>query len=147
MFDRGFLAGLVVFLIGHILYVLAFNDLVRFTEIAPLLLIGIGVFSSAVFAWLRPHLGSLQLPVSAYVLVITAMLWSACAVYFETAQSQDFRLLALVGATAFYFSDLAVAIEQFVHSSFTNRAWGLPLYYLGQFLLAFSISNFGTDVL
>ena len=48
--------------------------------------------------------------------------------------------LLLAGAFAFYVSDLAVARERFVSSSFLNRAWGLPLYYGAQILLAASVA-------
>jgi hypothetical protein len=43
-----------------------------------------------------------------------------------------------VGAVAFAVSDLSVARERFVHKSFTNLVWGLPLYYAAQQTLAAS---------
>jgi len=49
------------------------------------------------------------------------------------------RLLVFVGAVSFYLSDLFVARDRFLKSEFTNRLIGLPLYYCGQFLLAFSV--------
>ena len=42
----------------------------------------------------------------------------------------------LLGALAFFVSDLAVARDRFVVKQFSNRLWGLPAYYLGQVLLA-----------
>ena len=48
-------------------------------------------------------------------------------------------LLVLGGALSFYFSDIFVARDRFLKNQFLNRLIGLPLYYLGQFLLAFSI--------
>lgn len=48
---------------------------------------------------------------------------------------------ASAGAVLFYLSDLAVARDRFVKSSFLNRALGLPTYYLGQLLLAFTIGS------
>ena len=48
----------------------------------------------------------------------------------------DWRIA--LGATAFFLSDIAVARNRFVAPGFTNRAWGLPLYYVGQVLLALS---------
>lgn len=137
--ERWFLAGLVVFLLGHILYVVAFNSLVTFIHLSLLLLILIGMVSAGFFLWLRPKLGEMQAPVFAYVLVITLMVWSAWAVYFETSEPENFRWLVAVGATCFYASDMAVAIDRFVQPAFNNAYWGLPLYYAGQFLLALSI--------
>jgi len=48
-----------------------------------------------------------------------------------------------LGATCFYFSDLSVARDRFVQKGYINRLIGLPLYYLGQFLLAFSLGALG----
>jgi hypothetical protein len=45
----------------------------------------------------------------------------------------------LIGAVAFYVSDLAVARQRFVRQQVLNRLWGLPLYYGAQLLLASSI--------
>lgn len=137
--QRWFLAGLVVFLLGHILYVFAFNSQVGFAELSPVLLIAIAFLSAAFYGWLSPHLGEMRMPVFAYVLVITAMVWSAWAVYFETDTKEEFRRLVIVGATCFYASDMAVAIDRFVQPKFKNAFWGLPLYYAGQFMLALSI--------
>jgi hypothetical protein len=36
-----------------------------------------------------------------------------------------------------------VARNKFIRNEFLNRLVGLPLYYLGQFLLAFSIGQVG----
>jgi len=43
-----------------------------------------------------------------------------------------------VGAFAFYLSDLAVARQRFVAKSFWNKAWGLPLYFGAQLILAWT---------
>jgi len=40
---------------------------------------------------------------------------------------------------SFYISDLFVARDRFFKTEFSNRLLGLPLYYAGQFLLAFSV--------
>lgn len=136
---RWFLAGLIVFLLGHVLYVIAFNSLVSFTVLSPIYLLLTALLSGGFFIWLNPKLGDMQIPVLAYVLVITVMLWSAWAVYFETEKSQDFQRLVAIGATCFYLSDMAVAIDRFVKPAWNNAYWGLPLYYIGQFLLAFSV--------
>ena len=45
----------------------------------------------------------------------------------------------LVGAVLFYLSDLAVARERFVVRSFWNGAWGSPMYFVGQVVLALTV--------
>ena len=48
--------------------------------------------------------------------------------------------LAALGAVAFAAADISVARDRFVVSAFLNRAWGLPVYYSAQLLLAWSIT-------
>ena len=138
--DAGwFVAGLAAFLLGHVCYVVAFNGLVIVTSLNSLILSLIVLVSAGIFLWLRPHLGPMRNPVIAYIVVITLMLCSAWAVFFVTDMGVTFRVLVAVGATAFYISDITVARDRFMGAGFINRAVGLPLYYLGQFMLAFSV--------
>lgn len=134
-----FRAGLLAFLLGHLAYVWAFTHLVRPAHwINPgfMLLVAVGIW---VFWWLRPHLGKLKGPVVAYIVVITLMLCGAWAVWLRSALKPGLATAILVGALAFYLSDLCVARDRFVKKEFRNRLLGLPLYYLGQFLLAWSV--------
>jgi uncharacterized membrane protein YhhN len=136
---RLFLAGLVSFLAGHLLYTFAFFSLagpgrLRWIAVAPVLAVSI-----AVFLWLRPHLGRMLVPVLAYVAVITAMVIGAAALLYTETVRFPGRALALSGALLFYLSDVFVARQRFVTSNFFNRAVGLPLYFAGQFMIAFSI--------
>ena len=48
-------------------------------------------------------------------------------------------MTVFVGAVSFYLSDVFVARDRFLKSEFVNRLIGLPMYYCGQFLLAFSV--------
>jgi len=137
--DRAFLMGLVSFLLGHVLYVVCFfyvADVSQWTWIGGL--VGLLV-SGLVFGWLRPHLGSMLIPVTAYVVVITVMVIGAWTVLGDTRLNFAGRLLVFIGAVSFYLSDLFVARDRFLQSEFANRLIGLPMYYCGQFLLAFSV--------
>lgn len=131
--DTAFLAGLGAFLLGHLAYVIAAAQLVSPAEwpshagvlaLAPL------VVGIVVLVWLWPRLGSMKVPVIAYVLTIIAMVIGALASpvhYFQ------------VGAVLFFASDLAVAKDKFVGASVVNRVWGLPCYYAAQLLIAWSL--------
>ena len=137
--DRAFLMGLVSFLLGHVLYVICFfyvADISHWTWIGCL--VGLLV-SVPVFLWLRPHLGSMLRPVIAYIVVITIMVIGAWTVLGDANLNFTGRLLVFMGAVSFYLSDLFVARDRFLKSEFSNRLMGLPMYYLGQFLLAFSV--------
>ncbi len=72
-------------------------------------------------------------PVDVYIVVITLMVATAFA-----ASRVGAPTTVLAGAIAFYLSDLSVARDRFVCSTFTNRLWGLPLYYVAQLLLGSS---------
>ncbi len=132
--DKTFLAGLSSFLLGHLLYVVAFLQLplnltAMLVSLLPAILLA--VFS---LRWLWPHLpANMQLPVLAYIGVICSMLLMAGSTW-----GSGPGLLVLVGAWGFAISDLAVARNQFVHPGFSNRLWGLPLYFGSQLLLAYS---------
>jgi uncharacterized membrane protein YhhN len=131
-----FLAGLVSFLLGHVAYAVAFAE--RGLSVGGVVLAALALVPAALAAlrWLGPHVpAEMRLPVRAYVTVISAMV--ACAVGTEVAASAP---AILVGALMFFVSDLAVARDRFVAPGPWNRAWGLPLYYGAQLVLASTTS-------
>ncbi len=134
-----FLCGLVSFLLGHLFYVAAFFYTVGINQGTVIGLAISAMASGGVFLWLRPHLGSMKIPVIFYILVITAMVVSACSVLAGGELALSGRMLVFIGALSFYVSDVFVARQRFLKTEFRNRLIGLPLYYSGQFMLAFSI--------
>lgn len=140
---KAFLAGLSVFLLGHLVYVAAFFCIANINVWGVFSLTVAGTISGSVYAWLKPHLGSMKGPVIAYVVTITVMVAGAGSVAGVSHFSATGRWLVAGGAIFFYLSDLFVARHQFVKDAFFNRAAGLPLYYLGQFFLAFSVGQIG----
>jgi len=133
-----FLAGLTVFLTGHLLYAFGFF---RVTEIGQLTGIGFLVIAAAgglVYFRLRTYLGRMKVPVIFYMIVISVMLTGAWAVLWDCGLTRSGRIMIFSGASLFYLSDLFVARNRFVKKEFSNRLIGLPMYYTGQFLLAFS---------
>ena len=141
--EKMFLCGLVSFLLGHVFYVIAFFSA---TELNLWTWLGLGiclVLSGGIYFWLRPHLGSMNLPVLFYVIVITVMVVGACTVLGNSRLALSGRMLVFWGAVSFYFSDVFVARDRFLKPEFSNRLIGLPLYYFGQYLLAFSVGFLG----
>jgi uncharacterized membrane protein YhhN len=135
--DRAFLAGLVAFLGGHVAYVVAFTRVVPIDAWphAPIVLIALPIVAAAgALAWLWRGLGSMRIPVIAYVAVITTMVIGALVC--ERAIGWH---VATAGALLFFASDLSVARDRFVAHDFVNRAWGLPAYYVAQLLFAWSV--------
>ena len=137
--EKAFLLGLVSFLLGHVAYVVAFFLAAQVTQWTWIGFILCLILSGGVFLWLRPHLGSMLGPVIAYIVVISAMVVGAWTVIGDPNLALPGRTLIFVGAVSFYFSDIFVARDRFLKNEHLNRLFGLPMYYCGQFLLAFSI--------
>jgi uncharacterized membrane protein YhhN len=141
--SRAFMAGLVAFLLGHAAYVVAIchrmmpDEWLDFGGIRVAIPIVAGI---AALTWLWPHLGKMKVPVIFYVLTIVAMVAGAIAIVTADGLPPRNGKLLAAGAVLFFASDLAVARNRFIEKSVTNRAWGLPAYYAGQLLIAWSIS-------
>ncbi len=134
-----FLAGLISFLLGHAFYIFAFftvAQISRWTWVGALVVF---IISGSVYSWLRPRLGSMKGPVLVYVIVISVMFSGAWSVLGESNLTLLGRIMVFVGALSFYFSDVFVARDRFLKKESLNRLIGLPMYYAGQFLLAFSV--------
>ena len=135
--ERSFLAGLAAFLCGHLLFAVAFFQL-------PVNLMGLAISAlpvlvllGTVWRWLMPHVNrDMKIPVTLYILVISAMLLCAGMTAGHPAAT-----LIIVGAWGFACSDLAVARRQFIlPASRLNGVWGTPLYFLSQMVLASSLA-------
>jgi uncharacterized membrane protein YhhN len=138
---RAFVAGMVLFALDHLCVMRAVAHVVEPGEwpmawaLAPLAL------GAAVLVWLWSTLGLLRVPVAIYTALIALMLTAACAPLLVGAPpwfGERRAALLAGGALAFFLSDLAVARQRFAHESFWNKAAGLPLYYGGQLLIAWS---------
>jgi uncharacterized membrane protein YhhN len=137
--EKAFKAGLVAFLIGHVFYIFSFSSLIQIDQWISGLSFYLFGISALIFLWLRPHLKSMLIPVLLYILVITVMVSGAWAVFLKSSFQTSGKTLLLAGSLCFYFSDVFVARDKFIKEEYRNRLLGLPLYYAGQFLLAFSI--------
>lgn len=129
-----FLAGMGAFALTHACYSVAF--VARGVAAVPLVVAAIVVSTASawVWRWLRPHLPpGMVVPIGVYVTLGSLMVTLAWASF-----GFGGPFVAAMGATAFYLSDLAVARERFVSHQTAEKVWGLPLYYLGQTLIALS---------
>lgn len=136
--EKTFLAGMGAFGAGHAAYVGAF--LSGGPEPTPLFLAGaagMALFALAMLRWLWPHLGAFRAPVGLYSAIIAVM--AAASFLAEPPERPSPDWLVIAGALGFAVSDVAVARDKFVAPDFFNRAWGLPLYYGAQLLLAASV--------
>jgi uncharacterized membrane protein YhhN len=146
---RAFAAGLAAFAFAHVVYGAWFvTHGVTWWVLLPVGLAFLAV-AHAVWMWIKPNLAEQELlPVRTYIAVVSLM--AACATAFgvwviSSAPEQSLAelapaLLPALGGVALYASDFAVARHRFVAPALINRAWGLPVYYLGQILIASALS-------
>lgn len=134
---RTFLAGLGLFLLGHVGYACAFVARGVSWGAAGAALLPLTLLLAAVARWLMPRVPArMKAPVVAYMAVITAMV--ALAVGTHVARG-DARIV--VAAVAFYVSDLSVARDRFVAPGFVNKTWGWPLYFGAQLIFAATVAG------
>jgi uncharacterized membrane protein YhhN len=133
--SAAFLSGLGAFLLAHVAYSVAFATGALSTSVFFVSLICAAAIGLITLRWLWGWLDAAnKVAVAAYVGTIVAMCALAIA---HSAVSRSW--LAAIGAVAFAASDISVARDRFVASEFVNRAWGLPVYYSAQLLLAWSV--------
>lgn len=136
---QAFLAGLVFFLLGHVAYAVTFALLSGFHPadwVSGAILLAAG---AGFFLYLRPHLGSMQGPVIAYILVISFMVNRGAAAFWSDAFTPAQAWMIFLGAVLFYVSDVILAVARYVRPFRTNRI-SLAFYYGGQALIALAAS-------
>lgn len=137
--ERMFLGGIISFLIGHLFYIFAFFQLAKLGGWTWVGALAVAFLSGVIYYRLKDYLGELKKAVIVYILVISLMLIGAWNVLGEGGLNEQGRMLVFAGAFLFYLSDILVARDRFMKKAFINRLVGLPLYYVGQFMLAFSV--------
>lgn len=134
-------AGIAAFLSAHLCYLAALAPRADLSGLRALsgALLALPLLAAGALAlraaW--PKLGRLAAPASLYFLLLSGLAWLALAHWSVHARDPGAALIGL-GLGLFFVSDLAVARHRFVVKSFSNKAWGLPAYYVAQHLLAAS---------
>jgi uncharacterized membrane protein YhhN len=134
--DR-FVAGLVAFLVAHLLYIRAFTlEGVRATW---WIVVPLAAYAVVLLRILLPHVAAkLKAPVVVYALVLLAMAWAAVE---RDAGGRAGGMYAALGALLFVASDTALAINRFARPFRGADAVVLGTYYAAQTLIALSIST------
>ncbi|KAF9083020.1 hypothetical protein BGX23_011848 [Mortierella sp. AD031] len=131
----GFLPGLTSFLAGHAAFMVAFTFHGQDVAARQKGLGFIVAMAAVVGPWLLPKIKNkiMRGAVIAYMLVISGMVLTA---FGSVNSGRDYLPERILGALMFFFSDLFVARQHFVHKTVLNKWIGLPLYYIAQLLLA-----------
>jgi len=137
-----FVLGLVSFLVGHLLMSthllnLSLTPLTSSTT-AIVFVVMLGL-AAGLFNYLRPHLGSLQLPVLVYCLVLATKGSLALLLLWQGPNAMT--SLVAVGALVFMASDLTLAINRFVTPIRKVHLWVMSSYTLAQGMMVFGLSQ------
>ena len=140
--ERGFLPGLVGFLLAHVCYLVAFTRGTRWlawrVAAAAYALVAVAVLS-ALWAGVP---AALQAPVALYVVALAAMAAQAAAQWHArrgTARA-GLALRAAVGGALFLLSDALLATNRFASPLPAASLWVLSSYWCAQGLIAASLA-------
>ena len=140
---RGFLPGLVAFLLAHLAYIAAFCVPLRLAA-RPLAFVGYALVALLVLRQLWPGIAEpLRAPVVAYVVALATMAaqalawWRASAAH-HAADAPLARAAAL-GGMLFMASDSLLAINKFAAPLPLASLWILASYWLAQGCIASSL--------
>ncbi|HEU4558830.1 MAG TPA: lysoplasmalogenase [Longimicrobium sp.] len=132
--DR-FVAGLVSFLIAHLLYIPAFAQ--GGFRLTIWLLVPFIVYAAILPRILLPHVpAALKVPVIVYAAALLVMAWQAAE---RGAAAVPGGLLAAIGGVLFVASDSALALNRFARPFRGADAPVLATYFAAQTLIALSI--------
>ena len=138
---KAFTIGLALFLLGHIAYTVIFTLLGEFSTwdlLSAGMLVAVGV---SFYLLIRSNLGAMQVPVIAYIVVISVMVNRAGSTLASPVFGVGQALMVLIGAVLFYISDVILAASRFWKLWEYNRI-SLGFYYGGQLLIALAASYF-----
>jgi len=141
MYDgtKCFIAGLLSFLAGHLLYILVFVGLAGNFAPVPLwywtLLVPFALFLTAAFFILKDKAGALLGPAMAYAAVLLTMVFTAGASFF-TAGTTAGSWALLAGALLFLASDSMLGLRKFIGLFSENTILVMLTYMPAQFLIA-----------
>jgi uncharacterized membrane protein YhhN len=135
---RSFIIGLLAFLVGHIAYIIGFQPrLGIFPAVEGLMALGLAilVWRFGVFAapkMRRNGLHRLRVPVLIYMMVISAMAWSAWHSLLDPGWPVWAAILVSAGALFFLVSDSILAWDRFIMKLPHARVLVMVTYHLAQ---------------
>lgn len=137
--DRWFFTALVSFLLAQVAYITGLNTPLPSLSVFWSLILAVvlaltsgRVLRRIVTSIRQKGLRRMERPVAAYGIVITLMLLSAVLTLDNTAWKVSAAVLVTAGAMLFYFSNVILAWNKFIHPIKNGRLLNTILYHLGQ---------------
>ena len=128
-----FLPGLLAFLGAHLAYLAAFLSDTRALALPRAL--PCAAWGAGLFAFLRPGLGPMTLPVLVYMTAICTMMWRAAA-RIRPDRPAAGAWAGMLGAVSFGLSDSLIALDRFGAPLPYAGAAVMMLYWAGQIGIA-----------
>ncbi|EZH71601.1 hypothetical protein ATO12_06460 [Aquimarina atlantica] len=128
-----FIAGLVMFLLAHVMYILVFlkkHNKHKKNRIFLILTVAYGV---GLFYLLYPWLGDMLIPVIVYMIVI--LLMSNASYLREKRVSQMSFFMVFIGSLFFMISDSILAFNMFYQPLLMSNVWIMTTYATAQLLI------------
>ncbi len=127
-----FVQGLASFLVGHIFFSLVFARKFHYSFPKAIKACLVFIYLGILSFFIIPHLGSLLIPVTAYMFIIGIMGISACFIDVPSPY-------ILIGASLFVFSDSIIAISKFVLPFNQSLYFIIFSYYSALFFIQYGI--------
>ena len=133
-----FLVGILVFLAGHIMYLLAVFPMVQSKWIVVIAAV---VLTALLMKWIFSKITAEKAFKIFGIVYIGAIVLLNCAAIFNLITAPGaFTTVFAIGAILFLISDIVLILNTFgPKSEFRLRVTNLSLYYAGQILIAFSL--------
>ncbi|WP_106790742.1 lysoplasmalogenase [Aquimarina sp. Aq78] len=132
-----FIAGLVMFLLAHVMYILVFlkkHNKHKKNKVFLILTVAYGV---GLFYLLYPGLGDMLIPVMVYMVVI--LLMSNASYLREKRVSQVSYLMVFIGSLFFMVSDSILAVTMFYQPLPMSNIWIMTTYATAQLLIVLGV--------
>lgn len=143
---RFFLFGLIAFFIGHVCYLIGFNQTMPPVDLGTLaILVGLGAAAAAFYSFIRkglmrnPENAAMKLPVLAYTIILTLMAFSAIVTLLRPDWPVAAAVFAALGGTLFFISDSTLATETFVRRFSYSGVIVIVAYHLAQLALTYAV--------
>ncbi len=136
--ERGFVPGLVAFLLAHLAYIVAFTRGLRLAA-KPLPFVAYALLAGVILSQLWPGVPvPLRGPVLAYVAALACMAAQAAAVWLATrgGPAEPWGRRAAIGGALFMASDATLAVNKFATALPAASLWILLTYWLAQAFIA-----------
>ena len=138
-----FIIGLGSFLLGHILYVIAFIAPTDNFGLVPgwfyaLIIVFLGAFY-VILKHFKPHLKDMTIPVVVYMLLILTMSYTSLAIVVagggEALGGASAPWLLFIGSLCFIASDFMLATQLFIGKKKYDQVFIMLTYLLAQFFI------------